>query len=76
MENTPALTGLDLKLRRVAAKIKVKHLAPVIGVTASRLSRIESPDYRVTDAMFRRYTEALDTFRTSGTSQDGPGRAA
>lgn len=71
MDTTPALTGLDLKLRRVRKQIKVKDLAREIGVSSSRLSRIESPNNRVTDSMFRRYTEALDTFGTSSTSQDG-----
>lgn len=75
MDTTTDLTGLDLKLRRVAAGIKVKQLAPLLKVTPSRLSRIESPDYKVTTEMERRHTEALDTFRTSGTSQDAASAA-
>lgn len=71
MDTTVDLTGLDLKLRRVASRVKVKHLADAMGVSSSRLSRIESPDYHVTIEMERRYSEALATFRTSGTSEDG-----
>lgn len=69
MDTHTGLTGLDLKLQRVAAKVQVRQLADAMGITSSRLSRIED-EPRVTHQMLARYTKALDTFRTSGTSQD------
>ena len=69
MDTHTGLTGLDLKLQRVAAKVQVRQLADEMGITASRLSRIED-EPRVTKRMLARYTKALDTFRTSSTSRD------
>ena len=70
MTNAP-LTGTDLKLRRVAALVQAKDVAARMGISDSRLSRIEKPA-PVTDRMARRYLDALAQCRTSGTS----GRAA
>jgi len=60
-------TGLELKLRRVAAGVKAKAVAGQMGISSSRLSRIEVPE-PVTDRMAARYLTALDACRTSGTS--------
>lgn len=68
METEGAVTGLDLKLRRVAARLQAKDIAARMGISSSRVSRIEDPAYRVTDRMYRRYMEALEECRTSGTS--------
>lgn len=68
MDTHTGLTGLDLKLRRVAAGFQVKQIAEAMGVTDGRLSRIER-EPRVTTDMLRRYTDALETCRTSGTSR-------
>jgi len=70
MDTHSGLTGLDLKLKRVAAKVQVRQLADAMGISGSRLSRIED-EPRVTKRMLARYEKALATFRTSGTSQDG-----
>lgn len=57
------MTGLDLKLRRVAADVKAKDLALVMGVTDSRISRIEN-SRTVTDDAAARYLAALETLAT------------
>lgn len=67
MTTEQALTGLDLKLRRVAAGVQVKQLADAMGISSPRLSRIER-EPRVTPDMLARYTSALETCGTSGTS--------
>lgn len=61
-------TGLDLKVRRVRAQLQAKDVAAAMGITSSRLSRIEV-DEPVTPRMEKRYLAALATFRTSGTSE-------
>ena len=71
MSNATGLTGLDLKLRRVAAGLQVQHVADAMGISAPRVSRIER-EPRVTPAMLTRYADAIEKCRTSGTS----GRAA
>lgn len=67
MTNETGLTGLDLKLRRVAAGLQVKQIADAMGISSPRLSRIER-EPRVTTDMLRRYSDAIETCRTSGTS--------
>ena len=67
-------TGIDLKVRRVRAQVLVKDLAKAMGISASRLSRIEV-DAPVTDVMESRYMAALETFGTSGTSPAAEGVA-
>ena len=62
-----ALRGMDLELRRVAARVKVKDIADAMGITASRVSRIEDQP-TVTDKLARRYLDALAACGTSGTS--------
>lgn len=61
------MNGKDLKLRRVAADVKAKDLAAVMGVTDSRVSRIENSRI-VTDDARERYLAALDTCITNSTS--------
>ncbi len=68
------MTGLDLKLRRVAADVKLKDLALAMGVTDARISRIENSRV-VTDEARNRYLEALTTLGTVGAPQDAVGAA-
>jgi transcriptional regulator with XRE-family HTH domain len=58
------LTGLDLKIERVRAGVQVKEVAEAMGISSSRVSRIESPDHKVTPRMLARYRAALGTYRT------------
>lgn len=60
-------TGLDLKVLRVRAQLQVKEVAEAMGISGSRLSRIEV-DQPVTPRMEQRYLDALELCRTSGTS--------
>lgn len=62
-------TGLDLKLERTARRISVKEMALAMGVSAARISNIESR-HVVTDRAASRYREALATLPTVTTSQD------
>ena len=62
-------TGLDLKVERIRDGLMVKDVAEQMGISPSRLSRIEV-DEPVTDRMLARYRTALDTCRTSGTSTE------
>jgi transcriptional regulator with XRE-family HTH domain len=59
---------MTLKLERVAADVAVKDVAAQMGISASRLSRIED-DPNLTERMVARYREALERCRTSGTSE-------
>lgn len=54
------MTGLELKLRRVAARVKQQDIAAVMGVTKSRVSGIEREHYPSAEAT-RRYLAALET---------------
>jgi hypothetical protein len=54
------MTGLDLRLLRVAQRAKSKDLAKAMGVHTSRVSMLESQAI-VTDEAARRYVEALQT---------------
>lgn len=65
------MTGLDLKLERVAAQVRVKELADAMGISWSRVSRIEAQP-TVTDRLVTRYRAALGTCRTA---QDARGAA-
>lgn len=57
------VTGLDLKIERIRAGVMVKELAKEMGITPSRVSRIEVPE-PVTERMLARYRAALGTCRT------------
>lgn len=69
MNSPAARTGLDLKLARVARRIKQKTLGSAMGVSESRISSIER-EAVVTPELAERYLAALDTCGTSA------GRAA
>ena len=75
MDTTNRLTGMDLKLRRVAARLQVKDIAEEMGISSSRVSRIEDPEHKVTPRMERRYMAAILS-RTSGTSSHVGGKDA
>lgn len=60
------MTGLELKLRRVAADIRVKDLALAMGVTDSRITYIEGRRNPTPEAI-ERYLAALVTCTTKTT---------
>jgi len=62
------MDGKTLKLRRVAADIKAKDLAEAMGVSDSRVSRIENSRI-VTEETTARYLEALATLGANVASQ-------
>lgn len=53
------VTGLDLKLRRTAARLDAQDVAAKMGVTPARVSQIEALAI-VTDRTAARYIAALD----------------
>lgn len=55
------MTGLDLRLRRTAKRVRVTDLARVMGVKHSRVSQIESAAHPTQQAAAR-YLAALATF--------------
>lgn len=55
------VTGLSLKLHRVARRVKVVDLARQMGVTHGRISQIEKAD-AVSVPIAARYLAALGTF--------------
>ncbi len=61
---TTTTTGLDLKVERIRAGVLVKDIAQAMGISPSRVSRIEV-DAPVTERMLARYRAALGTCRTS-----------
>ena len=63
------MTGLELRLKRVAADVKAKDVAAAMGVTTSYVSRIEGRRI-VTQDMWDRYVSALDTCITKSTSRE------
>lgn len=60
-------TGLDLKLERVAARVKAVDLAAAMGVHPSRISAIERDQFP-TAASVMRYRQAVATCATSSTT--------
>lgn len=60
------MTGKDLKLKRVDADVKANELASEMGVSPSRVSRIENTRV-LTDEAVARYLVALDTCITKST---------
>jgi len=64
MDTNRAVTGLDLKLARVARRVKQKALGDAMGVSFSRISAIER-EAVVTPTLAVRYLAALDTCGTS-----------
>lgn len=61
------MTGLDLKLARVAARCKQHEVAKEMGVTPSRISALER-EAVVSETAAARYLAALDTCRIRGMS--------
>lgn len=57
-------TGLDLKLERVAARVKARQVAAAMGVSPSRVSLIEREQFPSPDVV-RRYRDAVATCATS-----------
>jgi transcriptional regulator with XRE-family HTH domain len=64
---TTNVTGLSLKVERVARRVKATALAEAMGVSKSRVSAIEREGYPTND-MIARYRAALDTCDASPTS--------
>lgn len=60
------MTGLELKLRRVAADVRTKDLAVAMGVTDSRITYIEGRRNPTPEAESR-YLAALDMCVTKST---------
>lgn len=60
-------TGLDLKLARVALRVKQHQIAQEMGVTPSRISALER-EAVVSDDAAARYLEALSTCGSPSTS--------
>jgi DNA-binding transcriptional regulator YiaG len=63
----PTYTGLDLKIARTRARVKAKHIAVAMGVSASRVASLEREAIVTADAADR-YLRAVDECRTVGTS--------
>lgn len=63
------MTGLDLKVRRVAARVKAYELADAMGVSPSRVSALEREGF-VTDQAAQRYLEALGTLQKVPTATE------
>jgi transcriptional regulator with XRE-family HTH domain len=64
LRNTP---GLTLKLERVASRLGQAQIAEGMGVSVSRVSKLEAEAF-VTDGAARRYRDAIEKYRTSGTT--------
>jgi plasmid maintenance system antidote protein VapI len=60
------MTGLDLKVRRVAAEVRSKELAEAMGVHPSRITHIETTRTLTADTIHR-YLAALATCTTKST---------
>ncbi len=63
------MTGIELKVKRVAADIRLMDLAAAMGVSDSRVSRIEA-SRTVTAEAEARYLVALDTCLTKSTQTE------
>lgn len=66
MDTATRPTGLELQMERKAArpKIEAQAVAHAMGISSSRISRIENDPAPVTERMAIRYREALETCRT------------
>lgn len=67
MTTDDRLPGLDLKLKRIARRVKQYELAAAMDVSTSRLSKIEREGLASAE-ITSRYLKALDTCGTSRTS--------
>lgn len=70
------MKGIDLKLRRVEARVKATELAAAFDppVTSSRVGHIEAADV-VTDSAAEKYLAALETL-TTVSAPETPAEAA
>lgn len=70
------MKGIDLKLRRVAARVKATDLGAAFDppVTSSRIGHIEATEV-VTDAAAEKYLKALATL-TTVSAPETPAEAA
>lgn len=64
------VSGLDLKLERVARQVKASDLAERMTVSRSWLSQLESR-HSIKPDVARRYRESLATFPSLATQSDG-----
>jgi len=67
-----ATTGLDLKLKRIAHRVKAREIADEMGVNPSYITLLEG-QARVTDAAAAKYLAALAATlagRTDGHNHD------
>lgn len=60
-------SGLDLKVARTRERVKAKAIAEAMGVSASRIAKLER-EAVVSPEMAGRYLTAVAQCRTSGTS--------
>ena len=60
------MTGLELKVARIRARVKAKALAEAMGVSASRVAKIER-EADVSPGIAQRYLHAVAQCGTSGT---------
>lgn len=67
--NVTRRSGLDLRVMRIAADVKVKDLAVAMKTTPSGVTRIEA-SRNVTPRAEARYLGALATLRTSATPSE------
>lgn len=63
------MTGMDLRLKRVAADVKARQVADEIGVSAALVSRWEM-SRNVSDEAAERYLAALAKIATNTTQAD------
>jgi predicted transcriptional regulator len=63
------MTGLELKLKRIAADVRSSDLAQAMGVTPSRITYIEGRRNPTPEAV-ERYLLALDTCTTKSTDTE------
>lgn len=66
--NSTQPTGLDLKIQRVRAGVRVKDIAHAMGVGSSRISAIERSDVLRQETVVK-YLSALVTCGTTRTSR-------
>ena len=59
--------GLTLKLERVASRLSQRQIAEGMGVSESRVSKLEAEAF-VTDGAALRYRAAIAKYRTYGTA--------
>lgn len=69
MSTNQPVTGLDLKLERVARGVWAKDVAKEMGISKGRITAIEKPDSYPEAETIRRYRAALDTCAPSSTSK-------